>query len=69
MFLTELQTSPSEKAPLEVRMFVHNSPDAAEKEINDWLQQQQIRICHITQSQCERQGRFVFVVSMFYEKM
>jgi len=50
-------------------MFVHNSPDAAEKEINDWLQQQQIRICHITQSQCERQGRFVFVVSMFYEKM
>jgi hypothetical protein len=53
---------------MEVKMFVHNSPDSAEKEINEWLPKQNISVCHITQSQCERQGRFVFVVSVFYKK-
>jgi hypothetical protein len=53
---------------MELKMFVHNNPDAAEKEINEWLQNHKINVCHITQSQCERQGRFVFVVSVFYKK-
>ncbi len=53
---------------MEVKMFVHNSPDAAEKALNDWLPSQKIKVCYVTQSQCEKQGRFVIVVSVFYEK-
>jgi hypothetical protein len=69
MFLTEYQPAATETATMEVKMFVHNSPDSAEKELNEWLLKQRIRVCHVTQSQCERQGRFVFVVSVFFERL
>ena len=66
MYLTELHPVLHKQETMKVKMFVHNSPEAAEKEINDWLAVQQVNISHITQSQCERQGRFVLVVSVFY---
>ena len=53
---------------MEVKMFVHNSFNVAEKTINEWLAEQNIKVYHVTQSQCERQGRFVFVISVFYVK-
>ena len=51
---------------MEVKMFVHHTLDGVENNVNEWLAEKQIRICHITQSQSERQGRFVFVISVFY---
>ncbi|MFL5772567.1 MAG: hypothetical protein ACJ75F_05385 [Flavisolibacter sp.] len=53
---------------MEVKMFIHHTLDMVEKNVNDWLAQTKISIRHITQSQCERQGKFVFVMSVFYEK-
>ena len=53
---------------MEVKMFVQNSLDKVEENVNEWLSQHQVSIQHITQSQCERQGKFVFVMSVFYEK-
>jgi hypothetical protein len=53
---------------MEVKMFIHHTLDTVEKNVNEWLSQNKISIQHITQSQCERQGKFVFVMSVFYQK-
>jgi hypothetical protein len=53
---------------MEVKMFVCNSPQAAEKEVNTWLAQNPVSVSHITQSQSERGGAFIFVLSLFYSK-
>ena len=53
---------------MEVKMFIHNGLDTVEKNVNEWLSQHKVSVHHITQSQCERQGKFVFVMSVFYEK-
>jgi hypothetical protein len=50
----------------QVKMFVHNNPNDAEKTISQWLQQNEVTIHHIAQSQSERGGSFVFVITVFY---
>lgn len=49
-----------------LKMFVHNNPKEAEKEISNWLYTNAVHIHHITQSQSEKGGNFVFVVSIYY---
>lgn len=53
---------------MEVKMFVCSNPEAAEKEVARWLGQNPVTITHITQSQSERGGSFVFVLTLFYTK-
>lgn len=53
---------------MEVKMFVCNNPQHAEREVNEWLSQHQVRVCYVTQSQSERGGKFIFVISVFYKK-
>jgi hypothetical protein len=53
---------------MEVKMFVCNNPASAEKEVAQWLAQNPVTITHITQSQSERGGAFVFVLSLFYSR-
>jgi hypothetical protein len=54
---------------VQVKMFIHNNPKDAEKAIAQWLKQNHISIRHITQSQSEKNGSFVFVVSVFYRQL
>ena len=56
------------KNALEIKMFIHNDPKEAEKAVSFWLNQNNINIHHITQSQCEKGGNLVFVLSLFYSK-
>jgi hypothetical protein len=49
-----------------VKMFVHTDPRAAEAELAEWLQETSPVIEHVTQSQSEKAGRFVFVITVFY---
>ena len=51
---------------MEVKMFIGNKPEIAERNINEWLAKENVTVSHITQSQSERNGSFVFVVSVFY---
>jgi hypothetical protein len=51
---------------MQVKMFIHHSLDTVEKNVNEWLSENSVSVQHITQSQCERQGKFVFVMSVFY---
>ncbi len=51
-----------------MKMFVQNNPEAAAKQVNEWLTENKVAVCHITQSQCETQGRFVLIISVFYVK-
>jgi hypothetical protein len=53
---------------MEMKMFINNNSDSAEKEVNKWLTENNVQVRHITQSQCERQGNFVFIISIFYIK-
>ena len=65
MYLKEL-TPPITQTALKVKLFVHNTLEGVEETVNHWLKEHPVHISHITQSQCERQGRFVFVLSLFY---
>ena len=67
MYLKELLPLTRSKTPVKVKVFVHHSMDGVEKELNQWMEHNGIRICHVTQSQSEKQGKFVFVISVFYE--
>ena len=67
MYLKELPLFTVNETRMKVKVFVHHSMDNVEKELNQWLEQKGIRICHVTQSQCKKQGKFVFVVSIFYK--
>jgi serine protease inhibitor len=50
-----------------VKMFILSNPENAEEKLQEWLQtKHDISIDHIVQSQSERNGRFLFIVSIFY---
>ncbi len=53
---------------MEMKIFVHSKPEVAEKQMNVWLKENRVDVCQITQSQCETQGRFILIVSVFYVK-
>jgi hypothetical protein len=47
-------------------MFVYSQPKDAEKAVNQWLKENDVTIHHIAQSQSEKNGSFVFVITLFY---
>ena len=51
---------------VQVKMFVHSNPKDAEKAIEQWLKENDVTIHHIAQSQSEKNGSFVFVITLFY---
>jgi hypothetical protein len=67
MSLNALRPVTENKTPLKVKMFVSHALEGVEECINEWLAQEAAKICHVTQSQSERQGKFVFVIAVFYE--
>ena len=48
-------------------MFVSSDSMTVEKNVNDWLEQNNVSVHHIGQSQSEKNGKFVFTLSVFYE--
>ena len=50
----------------EAKMFVHNNPKDAERAVNQWLNENDVTIHHIAQSQSEKGGHFIFVITLFY---
>jgi len=52
---------------MKVKLFVRHSLDDVEMAVNEWMKQEEILVSHVAQSQCEKQGKFVFVMSVFYE--
>jgi len=49
-----------------MKVFTAAAISQVEKEVNTWLQTQEVKLLHVTQSQSEQGGRFVFTVSLFY---
>jgi hypothetical protein len=47
-------------------MFIDNEPKGAEKAISLWLKENDVTIHHIVQSQSEKNGSFVFVITLLY---
>lgn len=57
-----------ESSAIQVKMFVHNNPKDAEAAVSQWLKENDVAVDHIAQSQSERGGSFVFVMTIFYER-
>ncbi len=55
-----------DSSSMQVKMFIHNNPKDAEKVIAQWLKENDVVIHHIAQSQSEKGGSFVFVLTLFY---
>lgn len=55
-----------ESPAAQIKMFVHNNPKDTEKAIAQWLKENDVIIHHIAQSQSEKNGSFVFVITLFY---
>ena len=51
---------------MKVKLFVADDPHKIESMVNEWLQSSHGHVQHITQSQSERNGRFVFVTGIYY---
>jgi len=63
-----MQTTTTETlSSIEVKTFVSDHPELAEKKVNEWLKVNDVSIHHIGQSQSEKNEKFVFVISVFYE--
>jgi hypothetical protein len=56
----------SDTPAVQVKMFIHNHPKDAEQTISQWLKENDVTIHHIVQSQSEKAGSFIFVVTVFY---
>ena len=50
---------------MKAKMFVHPSVQEGEKAVNEWLQNNEVNVQYIGQSQSEQGGRFVFIISVF----
>lgn len=66
--LSQNQTRPylMNSSSLELKMFVNNNPKDVEIEVSQWLKENDVTIHHIAQSQSEKNGSFVFVITLFY---
>lgn len=51
-----------------LKTFVFNNITEAEEKVNYWLQNNEVTIEHLVQSQCEKGGAFVFVISIMYSR-
>lgn len=69
MYVKELPVQTSNNTALQVKLFVFYTLENIEQEVNEWIRRHQVQVHHITQSQCEKQGKFVFVLSLFYASL
>lgn len=67
-FGTLEQHDASQQPQFEIKMFVHSQPREAEKEVSNWLKANRVTLHYITQSQSEKGGNLVFVISLFYSQ-
>jgi hypothetical protein len=51
---------------LRMKIFLSNDPKNTEQEVNAWLDRHSFYVHHIVQSQCERNGKLMLLVSVFY---
>jgi hypothetical protein len=49
-----------------MKTFLFHSLDGVDAIVNEWMEQERASIRHVAQSQCEKQGRFILVLSVFY---
>jgi hypothetical protein len=70
MYLKELPVIKSDAATIQMKMFVHNTLETVESEVNKWMAEHpRFQVQHIVQSQSEKQGKFLFVLSFFYRNL
>lgn len=51
---------------MQVKQFVSNDPADAARALSEWLDTNDAEVCQLAQSQGEKQGRFLFVITVLY---
>ena len=71
MVMNKYETTAAMPGPksMQVKMFVHADPKSSEAEVNNWLGSQIVQVHHIGQSQCERNGNLLFLITVFYTEL
>ena len=54
---------------LTAKIFIHNNANEAVIELNEWLKSNKVDVQHICQSQSEKGGKFIFIMTLFYRKI
>jgi len=49
-------------------MFVCPNAESADEKVRNWLASNKVIIDHVTQSQSEKNGKFLFIISIFYRQ-
>ena len=62
------ETNAVEASSEKIKMFHFSDLSTVEETINTWLMENEVDIHHIGQSQSEKGGRFLFVVSLVYSQ-
>jgi len=52
--------------PMKMKIFSGSDFEQTEININEWLDKHAVRVEQICQSQCERNGKLLLLVSIFY---
>ena len=51
---------------MKVKVFIFKNPELAEEHLSTWLETNSVAIHHISQSQSEKNGAFLLILSVFY---
>ena len=54
------------KLQKQLKLFVFTELNGIEEKVNEWLLANDVFILHTNQSQCEKGGKFLFVLSLVY---
>lgn len=49
-----------------IRLFTGDDPQRVARDLEEWLAAASPSLLHVAQSQCERNGKLLFVLSIFY---
>ena len=51
----------------QVEIFLNNSMSQLQKDINDWIKEERLKITRVLQSQSDTEEEFIVTISIFYE--
>ena len=60
------QTTTPLKSQKQLKLFVFTEMSGVEEKVNEWLSENDVFLLHMNQSQCEKGGKFLFVLSLVY---
>ena len=49
-----------------IKLFIDKNPLVVEEKVNSWLKENDVVLQHLGQSQSEKNGNFIFIITLIY---